>query len=101
MYNICIESFYSNWPRPSYKIHHIPYIIFGKVIPTPEFYRILDIKIDATPELIKKAYRQKALETHPDKGGNEEKFKKIQEVYETLSDPHLRELYNIMNFRRV
>jgi preprotein translocase subunit Sec63 len=99
MYNVFIESFYSNWPRPSYKIHYIPSRIFKEIIPIPEFYRILDIKMDATPELIRKAYKQKVLETHPDKGGNEEKFKRVQEAYETLSNPSLRELYNIMNIK--
>lgn len=47
-------------------------------------YEILGITLDATKEDIKKAYRKKAMELHPDKGGDEEKFKELQKAYENL-----------------
>lgn len=49
------------------------------------YHDILGIKANATEEEIKKAYRKKAIETHPDKGGNEEEFKKVTEAYEILT----------------
>lgn len=51
-----------------------------------ELYSILGIQKNASGEEIKKAYRKKALENHPDKGGNEENFKKINFAYSILSD---------------
>lgn len=63
-----------------------------------EFYKILDIDENATISDIKKAYRNKAKEFHPDKnGGNPEaeaKFKKVAEAYETLGDPDKRKDYD-------
>lgn len=50
------------------------------------YYDILGVSSDASQEEIKKAYRQKVKEHHPDKGGNSETFNKIQTAYEVLSD---------------
>jgi len=50
-----------------------------------KYYEILGLKPNATEDEIKKAYRKNALKHHPDKGGNEEEFKKISEAYEILS----------------
>jgi hypothetical protein len=47
-------------------------------------YEILGIDRDADEEEIKKAFRKMALKTHPDKGGDEEQFKKVREAYECL-----------------
>ena len=58
------------------------------------YYDILGVPKTATPKEIKKAYRQKALRHHPDKGGDEEEFKEITKSYETLSDPDQRQLYD-------
>ena len=44
-------------------------------------YETLDIKKNATKEQIKKAYRQKAQEAHPDRGGNPEDFHRISTAY--------------------
>ena len=58
------------------------------------FYEILGVVENATSEEIKKTYRKLAMEHHPDKGGNEEKFKKISEAYEILSDDNKRQNYD-------
>ena len=57
-------------------------------------YDVLGVPRDASPEDIKKAYRKLAREHHPDKGGDPEKFKKVQEAYETLSDPQKRQNFD-------
>lgn len=63
-----------------------------------DYYRILGIGKNASPEEIKKAYRKLALRYHPDKNPNnreaEEKFKKINEAYAVLGDPDKRSQYD-------
>ncbi len=63
-----------------------------------DYYEILGISKNATPAEIKKAYRQKAIEFHPDKNpGNkaaEEKFKKAAEAYEILSNENKKARYD-------
>ncbi len=61
------------------------------------YYTILGVEKNASDEQIKKAYRNLAKEHHPDKGGNKETFQKIQEAYNTLSDPEKRKLYDNPN----
>lgn len=46
------------------------------------WYQDLGVKPNATPEEVKKAYREKAKQSHPDVGGNVEDFRKINEAYE-------------------
>lgn len=58
-------------------------------------YDILEIDKNANSEEIKKAYRKKALISHPDKGGDPEIFKKINEAYTTLSDDRKRKEYDL------
>jgi DnaJ family protein A protein 2 len=58
------------------------------------YYDLLDIPKTANQSDIKKAYRKKALEHHPDKGGDEEKFKEINKVYHVLSDPEKKQKYD-------
>ena len=53
-------------------------------------YEVLGVSKDASPEEIKKAYRKLAMQHHPDKGGDPEKFKDITNAYEILSDPDKR-----------
>lgn len=59
------------------------------------YYELLEIDRTVSEEEIKKAYRRKALEWHPDKNHHRvdeatKKFALIQEAYEVLSDPHER-----------
>jgi len=61
-----------------------------------DYYKILGVGEDATEEEIKRAYRKLAHQYHPDKtgGGDEAKFKEINEAYQVLSDPQKRAQYN-------
>jgi molecular chaperone DnaJ len=59
-----------------------------------DYYNILGVDRNASQDDIKKAYRKKALEHHPDRGGNEVKFKEAAEAYETLSDDSKRREYD-------
>lgn len=63
-----------------------------------DYYEILEISKSASADEIKKAYRKKALQFHPDKNpGNKEAeshFKEISEAYEVLSDDNKRQLYD-------
>jgi DnaJ family protein A protein 2 len=59
-----------------------------------KLYDVLGVDKDATPDTIKKAYRKKAMKHHPDKGGDEESFKKINEAFEVLNDPKKKRQYD-------
>jgi molecular chaperone DnaJ len=58
------------------------------------YYDILGVSETATQDEIKKAYRKKAVEHHPDKGGDEQVFKKISEAYDTIGDESKRRQYD-------
>lgn len=59
-----------------------------------KFYKDLDVPVDATGDEIKKAFREKSKEVHPDKGGSEDEFKEIQLAYSVLSDDEKRRRYD-------
>ena len=65
-----------------------------------DYYEVLGVSKGATAEELKKAYRELALKSHPDrvapekKKEAEEKFKEISEAYAVLTDPQKRSLYD-------
>ncbi len=63
-----------------------------------DYYEVLEITKTATVEEIKKAYRKKAIQFHPDKNPGdkeaEEKFKEAAEAYEVLSDQNKKARYD-------
>lgn len=63
-------------------------------VDTTKLYETLGIEKTATEKEIKKAYRKLAVKHHPDKGGDEAKFKEVSAAYEILSDSDKREKYD-------
>lgn len=67
----------------------------------PNYYEILGVSPSATSEEIKKSFRNLAMKYHPDKNRNSEdskqKFMKIVEAYEVLSDEQARKSYDDVN----
>lgn len=59
-----------------------------------DYYEVLGVSKDASPDEIKKAFRRAAIEHHPDRGGDETKFKEINEAYEVLKDADKRKRYD-------
>jgi DnaJ-class molecular chaperone len=57
-------------------------------------YDRLEVQKGATTEDIKKAYMKMARKHHPDKGGDAELFKGVQEAYEVLTDDRRRQVYD-------
>ena len=63
-----------------------------------DYYSILGVNKNASPEDIKKAYRKLAMKHHPDRGGDAGKLQEINEAYDTLKDPKKRSQYGLIKF---
>jgi curved DNA-binding protein len=60
-----------------------------------DYYSALGLKRGASDDEIKKAYRSMAMKYHPDRGGDERKFKEIEEAYRFLSDPQKKNIIDM------
>ena len=59
-----------------------------------DYYEVLGVGKSASADEIKKAFRKAAIEHHPDRGGDENKFKEVNEAYEVLKDDKKRQRYD-------
>jgi molecular chaperone DnaJ len=59
-----------------------------------DYYEVLGVGKGASPDEIKKAYRRLAVQHHPDRGGDEAKFREVSEAYEVLKDDSKRKRYD-------
>jgi molecular chaperone DnaJ len=60
-----------------------------------DYYKILGIEKNATADEVKKAFKKAAMQYHPDRpGGDEKKFKEVNEAYQVLSDAQKRSRYD-------
>lgn len=59
-----------------------------------DYYEVLGVSKGASQDEIKKAFHKLAHKHHPDKGGDEKKFKEINEAYQVLSDKQKRQQYD-------
>ena len=64
-----------------------------------DYYNALGVNEDASDAEIKKSFRKLAQKHHPDRGGQEEKFKEINEAYDTLKDPQKKAEYDMQKYQ--
>lgn len=62
---------------------------------TMDYYATLGLKRGASEDEIKKAYRKLAMKHHPDRGGDEKKFKEISTAYDALTDPEKKRIIDL------
>ena len=63
-----------------------------------KLYEVLGVEQKATTNEIKTAFRKLAMQHHPDKGGDQEKFKEMNAAYEILSNEEKRKIYDTHGF---
>jgi len=59
-----------------------------------DYYSVLGVSKNASDAELKKAYKKASMQHHPDRGGDESKFKEINEAYTALKDPQKRQMYD-------
>lgn len=59
-----------------------------------DYYSVLGVSKTASHDEIRKAYKKQSMQHHPDRGGDEEQFKRVNEAYQTLKDPQKRAEYD-------
>lgn len=65
-----------------------------KEVDNSRLYDILELQKDCTEADVKKAYKRAAMKHHPDRGGDEEKFKEVSLAHEVLGDSERRKMYD-------
>lgn len=63
-------------------------------MPGEDFYELLGVAKDVSPDELRRAYKRTAMRSHPDKGGSTEGFQELQRAYSILNDPYQRKLYD-------
>lgn len=66
----------------------------AELLSQTNLYALLGVESDVSQEAVKIAYRQRLLEEHPDKGGDQDKFDELKHAFSILSDPDEREAYD-------
>lgn len=68
----------------------------------PDYYRLLEVHVEASPEVIERAYKALSLKYHPDKNPDRQEWAtsrmaELNEAYAVLSNPHRRAMYDLKN----
>ncbi|GEM07668.1 hypothetical protein Rt10032_c03g1685 [Rhodotorula toruloides] len=94
-YNVAIEK-YTDATKvdPGNKAVRTPSYLNRELALYKDHYGILGIERNPTVTEFRAAYKKLSLETHPDRGGDEERFKEIKASYEFLTDERRRERYD-------
>lgn len=76
-------------------MYRVSFYVYRVIVMSKDYYKILGVDKNASPEEIKKAFKKLAMQHHPDRqGGSEAKFKEINEAYQVLGDAEKRKRYD-------